>query len=78
MALGVYALAQLGELSVHQADASPVLGVRFRTEEFQNVSFRMAGEAYAFCLCSGMTADEASRHCYELEVELAARFGCYD
>ena len=78
VALGVYALAQLGELSVHQTDTSPVMGVRFRTEEFQNVSFRMATEAYAFCLCAGMTEDEASRHCYELEVELAARFGCYD
>jgi hypothetical protein len=78
VALGVYALAQLGELELHQADASPMLGLRFRTEEFQNVSFRMAGEAYTFCLSSGMTPDEASRHCYELEVELAARFGCYD
>lgn len=74
MALGAYAVAQLPEVTIVDAEALPAIGIRFSTADMVAVSHMLAQEALSLCALAGMTEDEALNHAWELEVELAARF----
>lgn len=73
-ALLAYALAQLDSFAVIDVDGNPAVRVHFRTESMIAVSHQIAMEAMGLCVLAGMSEVEASMHCWELEVELAARF----
>lgn len=73
-ALLAYALAQLDSISVIDLDRYPAVGVHFRTEAMIAVSHQIAMEAMSLCALAGLTEEEASTHCWELEVEIASKF----
>lgn len=72
--LGAYALAQLDSLAVVDHDHTRAIGIAYRTDELVQVTFRMALESMRYCVAAGLSEQEASCHCWELEVELSARF----
>lgn len=72
--LGAYALAQLDSLTVVDHDNGQAVGVVYRPEELIEATFRLAAEAMRYCVAAGLSEEAASQHCWELEVELSARF----
>lgn len=73
-ALLAYAIAQLDSVAVIDVDGHPAVGVQFKTQAMIAISHQIAMEAMALCVLSGMTEEDSSMHCWELEVELSNRF----
>lgn len=72
-ALIAYAVAQLDSVSVIDIDALPAVGIQFNTEAMIAVSHQIALETMSICVLAGMTEEASSNHCWEMEVEIAAK-----